>query len=69
MAWLGKAWLGRARLGMARTAGASLLLYAQLPQIYHKLYSGSGRVGLGGAGLGGARQGKGTGLQNPVHYA
>ena len=69
---LGAAGLGAARQGKARSAGDIPLLYIQLSQII--LLAGQGQAWRGGAvrgevWLGPARLGKGTGLQNPVHYA
>ena len=72
MARRGAARLGEARQGKAWSAGDIPLLYIQLSQII--LLAGQGQAWLGGAvrgevWLGPARLGKGTGLQNPVHYA
>ena len=68
----GWAWRGTAGQGKARSAGDIPLLYIQLSQII--LLAGQGQAWRGGAvrgevWLGPARLGKGTGLQNPVHYA
>ena len=75
--WCGQAGSGPARFGevrhgKARSAGDIPLLYIQLSQII--LLAGQGQAWRGGAvrgevWLGPARLGKGTGLQNPVHYA
>jgi hypothetical protein len=75
MARCGQAWQRKARQGLAWSGSAWLgkvsreksLLYIQSSQIILRARHGFAR--LGNAGCGKARHGKGTGLQNPVHYA
>ena len=61
MVRLGSAWQGK-------VAGRNPCFMLKW-DYYDKLYSRHCLARQGGAGLGRAMQGKGTGLQNPVHYA